>query len=96
MSKAMLKPMRVAIVLATETTTLRVPVSLRDEIALLAAHRNSTMLQVVTDAVHRLTKDQWWDTVDAALDAMTPDETADYQQETVLLDATAHDGLNGR
>jgi predicted DNA-binding protein len=40
-----------------ETTTLRVPVELRDEIARLAEERGSTMLEVVTDAVHSLTRD---------------------------------------
>lgn len=82
--------------MATETTTLRVPVRLRDEIAQLAEQRDSTMLQVVTDAVDHLRREQWWDSVDAALDAMTSEELADLQQETDLMDATAGDGLDGR
>lgn len=81
--------------MATNTTTLRVPVQLRDEIAQLAKDRNSTMLEVVTDAVHRLRQDRWWDTVDTALDAMAPDQVSEYRHEASLLDATTNDGLDG-
>jgi len=77
-----------------ETTTLRVPVELRDEIARLAEERGSTMLDVVTDAVHRLGRDQWWDTVHDVLDQMTPEEVAAYQTETDRLDDAATDGLS--
>ena len=38
----------------TETTTLRVPVRLRDEIARLAEARGSTMLDIVTDNTQRV------------------------------------------
>lgn len=76
----------------TETTTLRVPLELRDEIARLAAARGSTMLDIVTDAVHRLSRDQWWDSVHDAIDAMTADEAEAYQAETDQLDG-ATDGL---
>jgi arylsulfatase A-like enzyme len=76
-----------------ETTTLRVPVELRDEIARLAEKRGTTMLDVVTDAIHRLTRDQWWDTVHDMLDEMTPEEAAEYQAGTRQLDAAAADGL---
>ena len=77
----------------TETTTLRVPVGLRDEIARLAAARGGTMLDVVTDAVHRLARDQWWDNVHDAIDAMTADEAEDYRAETDQLDSATADGL---
>jgi hypothetical protein len=76
-----------------ETTTLRVPVELRDEIARLAKERGTTMLDVVTDAVHRLSRDQWWDTVHDAIDQMTPEEVAGYQTETDRLNDAAADGL---
>jgi hypothetical protein len=76
-----------------ETTTLRVPVQLRDEIARLAEERGTTMLDVVTDAVHRLSRDQWWDTVHDVVDQMTPEEVAAYQTETRRLDDAAADGL---
>ena len=76
-----------------ETTTLRVPVQLRDEIARLAEERGTTMLDVVTDAVHRLSRDQWWHTVHDVFDQMTPEEVADYQTETRRLDDAAADGL---
>lgn len=77
----------------TETTTLRVPVQLRDEIARLAEARGSTMLEIVTDAVHRLSRDQWWDSVHDAIDAMTAEEIGSYRDETDLLDSAAGDGL---
>jgi hypothetical protein len=76
-----------------ETTTLRVPVELRDEIARLAEDRGTTMLDVVTDAIHRLTRDQWWDTVHDMLDEMTPEDAAEYQAGARQLDAAAADGL---
>jgi len=77
----------------TETTTLRVPVELRDEIARLAETRASTMLDVVTDAIHRLARDQWWDSVHVALDQMTTDASGGYQVESARLDSAAADGL---
>lgn len=76
-----------------ETTTLRVPVELRDEIARLADQRGSTMLEVVTDAVHRLTRDQWWESVHESIDAMTADEVDVYRAESDRLDRAAADGL---
>jgi predicted transcriptional regulator len=77
----------------TETTTLRVPVQLRDEIARLAEARGTTMLDIVTDAVHRLSRDQWWDSVHDAIDAMTADQIGSYRDETDRLDGAAADGL---
>lgn len=54
------------------------------------------MLEVVTDAVHRLSRDRWWETVHEAIDAMAPDEVASYQAEADRLDATAGDGVRDR
>jgi hypothetical protein len=68
-------------------------VELRDEIARLAAARGSTMLEIVTDAVHRLSRDQWWESVHDAIDAMTADEAEAYRAETDQLDSAAADGL---
>ncbi len=76
-----------------ETTTLRVPTELRDEIARIANQRGTTMLEVVTDAIHRLSREQWWDTVHVAIEAMTDDEKAAYHAEVEALDGTAGDGL---
>ena len=76
-----------------ETTTLRVPVQLRDEIARLAEERGTTMLEVVTDAVHRLTRDQWWESVHEAIDTMTTEEIGAYRAEAERLDGTTADGL---
>jgi hypothetical protein len=70
-----------------------VPVQLRDEIARLADARGSTMLEVVTDAVHRLTRDQWWASVHEAIDSMTTEEVGAYRAEADQLDRTAADGL---
>lgn len=66
---------------------------LRDEIARLAEARGSTMLDIVTDAVHRLSRDQWWDNVHEAIDAMATDEVGSYRDETDQLDGAAADGL---
>lgn len=54
------------------------------------------MLEVVTDAVHRLDRDEWWSSVQDALDGMSPSEAADYQAESQQMDAAAADGLDER
>jgi hypothetical protein len=79
-----------------ETTTLRVPVELRDEIAGLARTRGATMVDVVTDAVRRLKRDEWWDSVHDALDEMDPSQIAEYRSETERLDAAALSDLDVR
>ncbi len=38
------------------------------------------MLEVVTDAVHRLSSEEWWLSVRDALDGLNPSEVATYQQ----------------
>lgn len=76
------------------TTTLRVPSELRDEIARIAAQRGTTMLEVVTDAVHRLGREEWWSSVRDALDQLTPEDVADYQAESRRLDVASADGLH--
>ena len=78
------------------TTTLRVPSELRDEIARIAERRGTTMLEVVTDAVHRLGRDEWWSSVRDALDELSPSDVADYQVESQQLDAASADGLDDR
>lgn len=77
----------------SETTTLRVPVALRDEIARLATERGTTMLDVVTHAIRQLTRDLWWATVQGALDQVGDDDLASYRAQAVELDCTAGDGL---
>jgi hypothetical protein len=54
------------------------------------------MLEVVTDAVHRLGRDEWWSSVRDALDEMNPAEVADCQRDSQPLDSAAADGLDGR
>lgn len=80
----------------SKTTTLRVPNELRDEIARIAEKRGTTMLEVVTDAVQRLSRDEWWSAVRDALDGLSPAEVADYQSEREQLDAASADGLDER
>jgi len=82
--------------LSKTTTTLRVPSELRDEIARIAEQRGTTMLEVVTDAVHRLGRDEWWSSVRDALDGLTPSDVATYQVESQHLDASSLDGLDER
>lgn len=79
----------------SRTTTLRVPSELRDEIARIAKQRGTTMLEVVTDAVHRLGRDEWWSTVHRALDNMTASDAAAYQAESRGLGGASADGLDG-
>ncbi len=80
----------------SQTTTLRVPTELRDEISRLAKQRGTTMVDVVTDAVHRLGRDEWWSVARGALDALSNAEVTSYQAEGRSLDATAADGLHDR
>ncbi|MCY4069119.1 MAG: hypothetical protein OXE79_08465 [Acidimicrobiaceae bacterium] len=78
----------------SKTTTLRIPVELRDEISHLADRRGKTMVDVVTDAVQRLGRDEWWLSVRCALDDLAAADTADYRTESRCLDAAAGDGLD--
>ena len=80
----------------SQTTTLRIPTELRDEISRLAKERGTTMLEVVTDAVHRLGREEWWSSVRAALDELDDAEAASYHAESLRLDAAAPDGLDDR
>lgn len=54
------------------------------------------MLEVVTDAVHRLGRDEWWSSVRDALDGLTRSEVASYHVENQQLDAASADGLDER
>ena len=54
------------------------------------------MLDVVTDAVHRLARQEWWSSVRGALDEMNDAEAASYQAESRTLDAAVPDGLDDR
>ena len=80
----------------SRTTTLRVPIELRDEISRLAERRGTTMLDVVTDAVLRLGRDEWWSSVRGALDDLSAANVAGYQSESRGLDAAAADGIDDR
>lgn len=80
----------------SQTTTLRVPTELRDEISRLAKRRGTTMVDVVTDAVRRLGREEWWSSVREALDGMNEGDVASYQTESRMLDAAAGDGLDER
>jgi mRNA-degrading endonuclease toxin of MazEF toxin-antitoxin module len=57
------------------------------------------MLEVVTDAVHRLGRDEWWSSVRDALDGLSPSEVAGYQVESqqvplhVVVEADDDSGL---
>lgn len=79
-----------------QTTTLRVPTELRDEIMRMAKQRGTTMVDVVTDAVHRLGRDEWWIAARGALDGLTEAEAASYQAESGGLSAATADGLDDR
>jgi len=52
----------------------------------IAEERGSTLLQVVTDAVHLLSREQWWEAVQVALDEMTEDDLTSYRTEAGALD----------
>ena len=80
----------------SQTTTLRVPTALRDEISRLAKQRGTTMVEVVSDAVHRLSRDEWWVAARVALDELSDAEVGSYQAESRRLDAAAPDGLDDR
>ena len=54
------------------------------------------MLEVVSDAVHQLGRDEWWSSVRDALDELSPGEVAQYRAESERLDGTVADGLDDR
>ena len=80
----------------SKTTTLRVPHELRDEIARIAEQRGTSMVEVVTDAVHRLGRDEWWSSVRGALDDMSAAEASGYESDVQQLEASSADGLDDR
>lgn len=80
-------------VATTETTTLRVPVALRNEVARLARVRGTTMLVVVTDAVEELRRSQWWASLHAELEALDDGDIAGHVTETGILDHASGDGI---
>ncbi|WP_419854458.1 hypothetical protein [Candidatus Poriferisodalis sp.] len=43
---------------------------------------------------HRLSRDEWWTSVRAALDHLDSEQVASYQAESRCLDAAAADGLD--
>ena len=53
------------------------------------------MLDVVTDAIHRLSREAWWSTVHDALDVMTAEDVAAYHVAADRLDGAVADGLRG-
>jgi len=54
------------------------------------------MLEVVTDAVHRLGRDEWWSSVRDALDGLALAEVATYQVDSKQLGSASADGLDER
>lgn len=53
------------------------------------------MLEVVGEAIDRLNRERWWESVRSALDNMSDEELDDYTAEAERLEGTAADGLHG-
>ncbi|MCQ3808361.1 MAG: hypothetical protein KTV16_14005 [Acidimicrobiia bacterium] len=51
------------------------------------------MIDVVTEAVQRLTRDEWWKSVRGALDNLDTAEAAAYRTESDELEAASADGF---
>jgi len=73
----------------TKTTTLRLSTELRDEIARLASAHNSSMVDVVAQAIEELKRQHWWNDVQSSLNELD----AGYVAEGRVLDTAAGDGL---
>ena len=73
----------------TKTTTLRLSTTLRDEIARLAEERNTSMAELVANAIDELKRQHWWDEVHHSLN----DLDDRYTSEASVLDGTVRDGL---
>ncbi|MDE0117374.1 MAG: hypothetical protein OXT07_12225 [bacterium] len=71
------------------------PTELRDEIARLADVMDTTMQEVVAEAVRVLGRDKWWSSVHEALDDLDEQEVGGYQAEAKTLEAASPDGLDG-
>lgn len=54
------------------------------------------MVEVVTDAVARLGREEWWASVQDALDELSTAEVTTYAAESRGLAGAAADGLDGR
>ena len=77
------------------STTLRVSTELRDEIARLADLMDTTMQEVVTEAVRMLGRDEWWSSVHEALDDLGEKDVGSYLDEAKTLGVASPDGLDG-
>ena len=62
----------------------------------MAKRRGTTMVDVVTDAVYRLGRDEWWLEARNALDGLTQAAATSYQAESRGLSAATADGLDDR
>ncbi len=78
-----------------KSTTLRVSTELRDEIARLANLMDTTMQEVVAEAVRVLGRDEWWSSVHEALDDLDEQEVGSYLAEAKVLGGASPDGLDG-
>lgn len=78
----------------SKNTSLRISGHLRDEIARLAELRGTSMLDVVTDAVQQLGRDEWWSSVRTSLDGLSETEVTSCRAESARLDAASADGLD--
>lgn len=79
----------------TGSTTLRVTTELRDEIARLADLMDTTMQEVVAEAVRVLGREEWWSSVHEALDKLDEKEVGSYLTEAKTLGNASPDGLDG-
>ena len=53
------------------------------------------MVQVVTDAIRGLEREQWWDSVHEGLDALSDTDAEAYRADVAALDGSTADGLLG-
>ncbi|MCY4162664.1 MAG: hypothetical protein OXE93_00365 [bacterium] len=77
-----------------KSTTLRVPTKLRDEIARLAELKDTTMQEVVAEAVRRFEREEWWASVYDALNEWDEPTVSGYATDAQNLEGTTLDGLD--
>lgn len=83
----------------TTTTTIKVPVELRDRLAEVARRKNIPMAAAIAQALDAAEEQQFWDAVQHAHATMTRAERESYGPDATLaddLDDSADDALSAR
>lgn len=80
---------------ARASTTIRVPLTVRDELQAIATADNQRIGDVITALLKERRKQKFWEEMRIAVERTKadPEDWAEYQAEIALWDTTSADGL---